>query len=518
MAVETVTESERKYEAPAGVGFPDPAHLVGTAGVVRVGPVRTHELTATYFDTDDLRLARRHITLRRRTGGTDAGWHLKTPATGGDRTEHRMPLGEGTDVPEELLARVRAVVRDRPVRPVARLCTQRQEHPLEDSGGRVLALLVDDRVHAEAGGPEQRWHEIEVELVEGDAEVLPSLDERLRAAGAVPARAASKLARALGDRLSEAAGPHGTRDADGHPLPGRAIRAVVDYVRAQRDALGDNDPGARAGDADAVHDMRVATWRLRSALRTFRGRLWNREQTEALRAELSWLADQLGGVRDGQVMAQRLDAAVAEQPAELVVGPVYSRIHGDLDAEIRHARRDLDAALNSGRYFRLLDEVDRLVDTPPASEVRGRWVRRKVAAAVRRADALLDAATPPDAAAAAGAGAGGPDRDTGLHEARKAYKRARYAVEVLAPGAARPALQLVERLKQLQDVLGDRQDSVITRQLLRELAARADEAGDSAFTYGVLYADQRAAAGMLDANLPAASRAARRPKLRRWLP
>ena len=70
MAVDTVIESECKYETPAGVAFPEPADLVGAAGVVRVGPVRTHELTATYFDTDDLRLARRHITLRRRTGGT----------------------------------------------------------------------------------------------------------------------------------------------------------------------------------------------------------------------------------------------------------------------------------------------------------------------------------------------------------------------------------------------------------------------------------------------------------------
>jgi CHAD domain-containing protein len=307
---------------------------------------------------------------------------------------------------------------------------------------------------------------------------------------------------------------------------------VVDYLRAQRDALIANDPGARTGDADAVHDMRVGTRRLRSTLRTFRGQLWSRERTEALRGELSWLADRLGGVRDAQVMEQRLHAAVAAQPPDLVVGPVYSRIHGDLDADLRDARRELDAALDGVRYFRLLDELDRLVDTPPVDEARGRWVRRKVAAAVRRADAKLDAATAPDGAdsaagsdsaagpdsAAGSDSAAGPDRDAGLHEARKAYKRARYAVEVLAPEAGRPAKRLVKRLKALQDVLGDHQDSVITRQLVREFAGRADEAGDSAFTYGLLYADQRAAAGTLDADIPAARRAVRRRKLRRWLP
>jgi CHAD domain-containing protein len=567
MTANTVIESERKYDTPDGFVLPD---LVGAGGVERVGDAHARDLNATYFDTDDLRLARNKMTLRRRTGGTDDGWHLKTP-DGGDnrgsgknkgdnRTEYRMPLGDGKDVPVELLDRVRAVVRANPLRSVVRLRTERREYPLQGADGRVLALLAEDRVRAEAGGDEQRWNEIEVELVDGEPDVLAALGERLRAAGAAPARTTSKLARALGEqartRVGGAAAPatkadkqtstkadkesstnagkqSGTKAGKQRSTkagkqrskrPPKAVRAVVDYVRAQRDAILANDLGVRAGDADAVHDMRVATRRLRSTLRTFRDRLWRRDRTEPLRAELAWLADRLGAVRDAQVMAARLREAVAALPARLVVGPVGDRIGARLDDDLRRGRRDLDAALVDARYFALLDALDRLVDTPPSPATRGRRVRRRAAAALRRADARLDRATTPDKQGRtttpdkqASEGTGERERDVRLHDARKAYKRARYAVEALKPVRPKRARRLAKRLSALQDVLGDHQDTVITRDLLRQYADRADAADESAFSYGVLHANQRVAGADALAGLPAARRAATRRKLRRWL-
>ena len=514
-AMETAIESERKYDTPKAFTLPK---LAGTAGVHEVGEPQVHDLDATYFDTDDLRLARNRITLRRRAGGTDAGWHLKTPGADHDRTEHRMPLG-GDDVPAELLAAVRAVVRDRPLGPVARLRTRRREYPLQDSSGRVLALLAEDDVDAEAGGAQQRWREIEVELVDGDSAVLKALDKRMRAAGAAPAAGPSKLARALGDRLSAT-----TSSAVGRGAP-KAVRAVVAYVRDQRDAITTNDPAVRRGDPAAVHAMRVATRRLRSTLRTFRG-LWDQDRSEALRPELSWLADQLGGVRDRQVMATRLHRAVAEQPPSAVVGPIDARITEHLDNDLEQGRATLDSALDDSRYLRLLDDLDALVETAPA-DVRGAWIRRRAAKALARADALLDKAMAP---APAGTGprsdtaktpqdasAQEHDRDEHLHDARKAYKRARYAVEVFVAREGTPARRLVKRLTELQDVLGDHQDATITRELLREYAGRAHAAGDSSFSYGVLYARQQAAGEAILGRLPAARRASRRRRLRRWL-
>ncbi|HLL65407.1 MAG TPA: CYTH and CHAD domain-containing protein [Micromonosporaceae bacterium] len=514
--MDVATESERKYQTPKKFTFPDLAGLAKKAGITQCGDVATHELDATYFDTEDLRLARNRITLRRRSGGTDEGWHLKTPGGGDDRTEHRLPLTDDEQVPDELLALVRAVVRDRPLRPVARLRTRRREYPLQDETGRVLALLADDRVHADAFDQQQNWREVEVELVEGDRPVLKALDKRLRAAGAAPATGPSKLARALGDRLSQrppAAGADGKQP--------RAVRAVVAYVREQRDAIIANDAAVRRGDPAAVHAMRVATRRLRSTFRTFRGGLWERERTEALRGELSWLADKLGGVRDRQVMAARLHKAVAAEPPEVVVGPVDERIAEQLDSDLQDGRQELDRALGEARYFALLDELDRLVDDPPATGVRGRWVRRKAVGPLRRADDLLDQATAPAGAAQEAdpeaASDREHDRNEHLHDARKAYKQARYAVEVFVPLEGAPARQLVKRLVALQDVLGDHQDSVITGELLREYADRAHTAGESAFTYGVLYARQQAAGEAVLARLPETRHAAASRKLRSWL-
>src|SRR4249920_2761060 len=85
-------ETERKYEAAADFTLPD---LAGLAGVAAITGPRTYRLRAVYFDTADLSLAAARITLRRRTGGTDAGWHLKLPVGVDSRREVHAPLGRG---------------------------------------------------------------------------------------------------------------------------------------------------------------------------------------------------------------------------------------------------------------------------------------------------------------------------------------------------------------------------------------------------------------------------------------
>ncbi len=82
-----------------------------------------------------------------------------------------------------------------------------------------------------------------------------------------------------------------------------------------------------------------------------------------------------------------------------------------------------------------------------------------------------------------------------MHEARKSAKRTRYAAEAAAPALGEPAERVAAHAKALQGLLGEHQDSVMARLALRELAAHAQEAGESAFTYGVLYGrEERAAA------------------------
>src|SRR5664279_2352620 len=102
-------EIEHKYDVAQDLPWVD---LSTVDGVAAVEPAQVVALTATYYDTPALRLARAGITLRRRAGGSDAGWTMKLPVAS-DREEHGEPLGEdGEPVPAALLDLVRAWARD----------------------------------------------------------------------------------------------------------------------------------------------------------------------------------------------------------------------------------------------------------------------------------------------------------------------------------------------------------------------------------------------------------------------
>jgi CHAD domain-containing protein len=466
--VQIATETERKYDVSEGFELPS---LPGAADA------ETHDLDATYYDTDDLRLARNRRTLRRRSGGTDAGWHLKTPGQGSSRTEHRLPL-DGDDVPDELQAEVRAIIRNTPLRPVARLRTRRVETPLRDDTGRTLALIAQDQVTAETDGVEQRWQEVEVELVDGDAEALEALERALLEAGATPAGGPSKLARALGDRL---------------PAPPSAddeVNPVLRYAREQRDAVAEYDPGVRRGEPESVHKMRVATLRLRSTLKTFKRSFPQNDVGQ----ELKWLAGQLGEVRDGQVLEHKLLGAVEEAGPEFAA--VADRVRAHLDAKVANGQAALAHDLDSDRYFRLLDAIDELVAPDTGEDDPLKRARKSL----DKADRLLDEATL-------------TGQDEPLHEARKAYKQARYAIEVFESPVGQPAKTLINKLTDLQDVLGAHQDSVVAREILQELASDAEDA----FPYGILSARQAEVGRNTMGELPGVIAEARRPKLRKWL-
>lgn len=197
-------ETERKYDVDAGFVLPD---LAGSGGAVSMAPPDVQELAATYYDTDDLRLIGAHITLRRRTGGDDAGWHIKLPVGGDTRREVHFPLGPpGQSVPGEIAARVARWSGGAPLRPVARLETRRTVHRLLGKDGEVLAEVADDQVTGSRPDPadperwrtQDTWREVEVELKSGTREVLDAAAAGLAAAGATASQSPSKLARVLG--------------------------------------------------------------------------------------------------------------------------------------------------------------------------------------------------------------------------------------------------------------------------------------------------------------------------------
>jgi CHAD domain-containing protein len=501
-------EAEIKLEAPDEFSLPD---LDDAGADVLSAPAETVELDATYFDTTDLRLARAGASLRMRS---DEGWVVKLPISlddGGLLTRDEIHIDDGrrngATPPDDALDLVRALTRNAPVDAVARLHTTRRRVRLRSTDARPLGEVVDDRVEVRQGDSDDvvsMFRELEVELTDQATDAhRAAVLAHLRHAGAGAADPTPKIVRALGPAATgppdvvvpELGGPHPSVDI----VVRRAIATAVARLLA-------HDPGARVGkDPEAVHQARVATRRLRSDLRTFHALVDERWSNE-LRDELRWLGDVLGGVRDTDVLIERLEHNVPALPevdrsaAELVI----DRLRRDREA----AREQLLRALRSDRYDTLLNRLVlasqrprlllRIDDGDDAELMR---------AAVRRPwERLRDAveALPPD------------PPDSSLHDIRIRAKRARYAAEAVAPAFGKPARAFARAVVDVQDVLGEHQDAVIAGEWLRRAAAQSDN-GHEGFAAGELAALEREAAQTSRDAWPATWQQASRKRLRSWL-
>ncbi|MGY1617821.1 CHAD domain-containing protein [Geodermatophilus sp. SYSU D00691] len=484
-------EIERKFDVEADFVLPD---LSAVEGVASVDGPEERQLEAVYHDTADLRLARAKVTMRRRTGGPDAGWHVKLPGVDGARRELHSPLGRAGRVPPRRVQDpVLGIARGAELGPVAILSTRRTVTLLRGEGGAVLAEVADDSVTATllSVTPDQPatvevWREVEVELVDGDEELLAAVVARVEAAGARPSGSASKLARVLAPRLAalDGAVPQEVRK----PKKATAGEIVRTALAAQVQALQDADLMVRTDQAEGVHDLRVACRRIRSILAAFRPVL-DRARTDGIREELRWLGQEFSGARDGEVALEHLRALVRQQPVELVLGPVAARLQQE---EIKdHAKGSAQGlrTLRSERYLALRDALDALVAEPPftdeAQQPAAPVLRAVLQKTVHRLRRDVRAARATEQRA---------ERDHLLHDTRKAAKRVRYTAEVAAPVLGAAAADLVQSMKDLQDLLGERQDTVVTRDECRRLGLAAFAAGENAWTYGRLEALEEARA------------------------
>ncbi len=465
------TEVERKFEVTAATVTPS---FEGLSAVARVERIPSQDLDAVYFDTSARALAARRVTLRRRTGGTDAGWHLKLPAGPDARTEVRAPLDSATDgVPDDLREIVLGIVRERPLEPVARITTHRTVSVLYAHDGAVLAEFCDDHVTASATGHEdhaQQWREWELELAPGaDAKLLDRLTNRLLDAGAQPAGHGSKLARALASAQSDAPEP-----AQPRPEPTDALhRAIAEHV----DELLVWDRAVRADAEDSVHQMRVTTRKIRSLLKESGDAFGD---VGPILDELRELGTVLGVARDAEVLAERYEHALDDLPDDLVRGPVAERLVGGARRRYETGLRRIHLAMRSQRYLRLLDALEGLAasstDTDtgdPSATVAAAY--KRVRKAVKKAE-HTDYTTDPDVGTDAVAA-----RNHALHRIRKRAKQLRYTAS--AAGEDR----IAERAKAVQSLLGDHQDAVVSMAHLLGQADAAHAAGEDTFTYGLLY-------------------------------
>ncbi|GAA3112197.1 MULTISPECIES: CYTH and CHAD domain-containing protein [Nonomuraea] len=467
-------EIEDKFDVSPDYELPDLSALAEVTG-----PESRH-LVALYYDTPDLRLAARGVTLRRRRGGADAGWHLKLPQAKGVRQEITRPLSRKT-VPAELAELVRGYTRGAELVPVAELDTRRNVTVLHEDGA-ALVEIADDRVKGTVLGDEPkvvRWREVEAELLAGGTKkLLAKVGKRLRKSGATPSQAGSKLAKLLEPvPITTAA-----------TKPGSAGEVVLAYLRDQVQALLAQDPRVRRAEEDAVHQMRVAARRLRSALKAFRTVVTG---TRAIQDELRRIGDVLGEARDLEVIRARFTKELDGLAPELVVGPVRTRLGDDLRERERQAYGRIRETLSDERYYRLLDDLDALVAAPEWGEAADRPAQRELpeiaAATWARVTRAYDRAQAIDDPAR---------REVAMHDVRKAAKRARYTAEALGLG------KLAGPAEDVQEALGAYQDGVVAQGLLAEEAARAREAGADTFTYGLLIGIERGAAERAHAGFP----------------
>ncbi|MEO5679259.1 MAG: CHAD domain-containing protein [Acidimicrobiales bacterium] len=520
-----VAEQEVKLGAHATFVMPDlvGAHGTGeTGGGVADGPgegrptvvdLGERTLTATYWDTADLRLTRAGLSLRHRAAsdGSERVWTVKLPAVGGGLTLNRSEVTfDGPDgvPPAPAADLVTATTRGRRLEPVARLVTRRRRRHVLDGEGRVALEVADDEVSVMDGRRlAARFRELEVELAPGEhggAALLPLVVSRLQGAGAGAPDPTAKIVRALGPR---ALAPPDVQVGEVGPRS-RAADAVQAAIATGTRRLVAHDPGVRlGGDDEDVHQARVATRRLRSDLATF-GPLLDEGWVDDVRGELAWLAEELGVARDADVLLGRLRRQVSRlggADAAAAAGLLQR-----LEAERAEARGRAAAALATARYAALLDQLVAAGQMPPLTERAGRRAAEVVPGLVAKAWGHLARAVEQ------------VDDDSPLellHEVRKKAKRCRYACEAATPVCAADAQKLGAAVAGIQEVLGDMQDAAVAELWLRSRVVGltgADAAGQ-AFAAGLLTALQQQAGEQAIGSWRAAWEKASGKKLRKWL-
>jgi CHAD domain-containing protein len=408
-------------------------------------PLPPRVLTSIYHDTRDYRLAHAGITLRRRVERGNSLWQLKLPSEDGRREVEIAGGPEG--VPSALRALLIAHTRGDYLVPVATLRTRRSGVRVRGSAGPVADVVLDSVTVLHDRRAAARFREIEIERLDGDTALVEHLERTLRAAGARNHDGRPKLFRALG--LPALPDDPPTADAS-------ITEQLTFMIGRQVTALLARDPGTRlGGEAEDLHQMRVATRRLRTILRVARP-LLDPEWTEPLRAELAWLGELLGPARDLDVQM----AYFAEETATL-----KSRDRRPLERFIDHLRRERERVqqtliewLRSPRYLKLIASLVQAAQQPPvvAADTTLGDIAAHEFKQLRKSMKRL----------------GRPPTHAELHRARILTKRARYAAELAQLSMGKPAGRFAEEAKKFQDLLGTHQDAVQAEEHIRRFVVR----------------------------------------------
>ena len=291
----------------------------GEGGTVTALARPPRRLVDSYLDTDDWRIARAGFVVRTRRRGRHDEITLKDshPAEGSglrqrlEVTEVLPPSGPAELGPDGPVGRrLRAIVGARRLHEVLQIRTRRRPFALRVGGVDAAEVALDDTVIVVGNGQRpMQLRRVEVEVHPEWLDALEPIVEQLRVScGLQPARLSKFEAGLLGVGEEIPGTPDlGPTEISAASTMGELAFAVL---RRQLGVVRAKEPGTRLGeDPEELHDMRVATRRLRAALSLFAGVLPVRAQ--AFREELGWLGRLLGAVRDLDVQLQSLAGMAA---------------------------------------------------------------------------------------------------------------------------------------------------------------------------------------------------------------
>lgn len=410
-------------------------------------PLPFRLFTSTYFDTEGYRLASAGITLRYRIEARKGVWQVKLPH-GAARLELEFAGGR-TSPPDSLTKLLFAHLRGQPLKPIARLRTRRRGIQVRGGDGPVADVVVDSVAALNGRRVSHHLYELEVELIDDSDKALEQIEEVLRDAGAQDGDQRPKVFQVLGLDLPVPVVPV--------PPTAPPIEHVKAILQTHVKLLLAHDPGTRLGiDEEELHQMRVATRRLRAYLRAARPMLIP-DWVAHVRTELAWLGSTLGPIRDLDVLLGHLDKECAT--LHLPERRAFERLLQALQRERAAARVVLLEALESDRYLALFERLEAGAQSP---------------AVVDATVSLTDIAGTEFKKLRRAMQESGPEAsDNLLHQIRIQGKRARYAAELAQTSVGKSAKRFLRQAKALQDLLGEHQDALVTEQRLRKLLGQA---------------------------------------------
>jgi len=442
------------------------AHIRGKGYKVKeLKPVRN---TDTYLDTFDWTLFKKKLALRYRSSNGTFMYTIKgigEMENGvAQRTETEISLDGPAAVPSEITAKqireqIEEIIYPRKLLEHIQIRTDRRPYRIISPEGAKIELAFDTTGFYLRGLHKPRragkLHELEAELLHGSVSALQSLAILLTQISSCTPSTASKLETAI-ERLHVSIPSKKLPEIYRIRLDDRLDLAVRKILAYQFSRFREHLSGVRHDvDTEFVHQARVSTRRMRSALRLF-GDAVPKGTCSYLTSEMQWLGGLFGTVRDLDVFLLNLPLFQQE------IDRFPKRNMKIFDHWIRRHRRSPFEALTKGleslRYTNFEKRFLRFLELPlPARpraalalkrvrEVAPAVIREKFDAVIKQGHKVLE-----------------NPKMKQFHQLRIQMKRLRYACEFMASaydGALEP---FIERTTEIQDCLGELQDTVFTR-------------------------------------------------------